>query len=267
MATEPDIRQLAQLLDDENDEIAVNVIAALLAREAELGDLPAQLQESSDPLVRRRAHQLQAALLFRRRRREFCARLEEEHPDYLRGLTDLHMLWFDRDSLPEISEKLFQLVDEGRKRTLNDLDDAERLMRRLGFTAEPETTLRPENYCIGTIIDQCCGSTALLMGLLREMSGCAEWKIVRTLGEFGLYDGESRLLLGQGQWRAVDAPDTGSMEFWDVRSVLRFAGAMLFSSAVNGDSFRYVLTIAQALTGDEGDEILNFMPYPYGPGK
>jgi len=267
MATDPEILQLAELLDDENDEIAVNVISALLAREAELGDLPAQLQESPNPLVRRRAHQLQAALLFRCRRREFFAALEEEHPDFLTGLVNLHMLWFDRDSLPEISGKLFQLVDEARKRALNDLDDAERLMRRLGFTAETETTLRPENYCIGTIIDQCCGSTALLLGLIREISGFSEWKIVRTLGEFGLYDGESRLLLGQGQWRVVAAPATASLEFWDVRSLLRFAGAMLFSSAVNSDSFRYVLTVAQALTGDEGDEILNFMPYPYGPGK
>ena len=47
--------------------------------------------------------------------------------------------------------------------------------------------------------------------------------------------------------------------------LLHFASTTLFSAAVNSDSFRYVLTIAQALSGTEGDESLDYMPYPYYP--
>ncbi|MPN52773.1 hypothetical protein SDC9_200436 [bioreactor metagenome] len=47
--------------------------------------------------------------------------------------------------------------------------------------------------------------------------------------------------------------------------LLRFASTTLFAAAVNSDSFRYVLTIAQALSGTEGDESLDYMPYPYFP--
>ena len=64
-----DIRRLASLLDDPDENVAVSAIAELLNREDELGDLPAELQESADPLMRRRVHQLETALTMIRRRR------------------------------------------------------------------------------------------------------------------------------------------------------------------------------------------------------
>ena len=41
----------------------------------------------------------------------------------------------------------------------------------------------------------------------------------------------------------------------------------LFSAAVNSDSFRYILTLAQALNGTNSDEVLLDLPYPYGTGN
>ena len=72
MAQRSDLASLLSLLDDEDETVAVNAMAELLNREAELGDALAVLQESDHPLVRRRSHQLQAAITLRRRRREFA---------------------------------------------------------------------------------------------------------------------------------------------------------------------------------------------------
>ena len=83
MKTPDDLEKLATLLDDENEDVAVNVIAAMLERQDELGDLPARLQEHPDELVRRRAHQLQAAITFRNWRREFFGLLNQENPDFM----------------------------------------------------------------------------------------------------------------------------------------------------------------------------------------
>ena len=58
MARNPEINSLLSLLDDEDESVAVNAIAELLNREAELGEALAELQESSHPLLRRRSHQL-----------------------------------------------------------------------------------------------------------------------------------------------------------------------------------------------------------------
>ena len=68
MAIPPDILRIASMLDDEDENVGVNLLAQLMERADELGDLPAVLQESRDPVVRRRAHQLQSALTMRRRR-------------------------------------------------------------------------------------------------------------------------------------------------------------------------------------------------------
>lgn len=81
MAQRSDLASLLSLLDDEDETVAVNAMAELLNREAELGDALAVLQESDHPLLRRRSHQLQAAITLRRRRREFASRLNAPHID------------------------------------------------------------------------------------------------------------------------------------------------------------------------------------------
>ena len=70
-----DIRRLASLLDDPDEVVAIGAMAELLNREGELGELPAELQESTSPLMRRRVHQLQSALTMIRRRRRISALL------------------------------------------------------------------------------------------------------------------------------------------------------------------------------------------------
>ena len=229
-------------------------------------DLPARLQESSNELVRRRAHQLQAAITFRRRRQEFSALLEEDEPDFFAGMVLLHMLWFDRDSRINVQAEAAKFIEESCRVPLVSLDDARAFMCRQGFGAELESTIHPENYCIGTVLYQRSGAGSLLMGLLRELMAEPEkFQIVRFCGEFALFDRQNTILAGQGDWRVCRLSSTADLEEISVRDLLHLCGNMLFSSAVNSDSFRYVLTIAQALSGDSGDAVLDFLPYPYGP--
>ena len=169
MKTPDELEKLSLLLDDEDDNVAINVIAALLDRQDELGDLPARLQESSNELVRKRAHQLQAAITFRKRRQDFAALLEAENPDFYAGLVLLHMLWFDRDSQVNVRADLEKFIAESRRTPPVSLDDARAFMCRKGFAAELESTIHPENYCIGTILYQRSGAASLLMGLLKNL--------------------------------------------------------------------------------------------------
>lgn len=264
MKTPEDLEKLSLLLDDEDDDVALNVIAALLDRQEELGDLPARLQESSNELVRRRAHQLQAAITFRRRRQEFSALLEEDEPDFFAGMVLLHMLWFDRDSRINVQAEAAKFIEESCRVPLVSLDDARAFMCRQGFGAELESTIHPENYCIGTILYQRSGAASLLMGMLKNLMAAPEkFHVVRFCGEFALYDGANTILLGQGDWRVCRLSCTADLEYFSCRDILNCAGNMLFSSAVNSDSFRYVLTIAQALSGVRDDSILKSCPYPY----
>ena len=265
MPKKPDIRSLLSLLDDEDEPVALDAMAELLYRGDEVLPYLADLQETTDPRLRRRIHQLESALTVRRRRSEFSRLLSMPHPDVCRVLVELHLQWFDNDPLPEIGSRLTSFVAEGRSFRMLTLAELSAFFRKCGIVAERETTMRPENYCIGLMLADRIGSAAVWTLAARLLlPENAPVRIVRNVEEFGLYDGE-RLLLPERDWRVVRAPARGELEIWDERKVLKFASAMLFSAAVNSDSFRYVLTIGQALSGLPDDEVLDYMPYPYRP--
>jgi len=72
-------------------------------------------------------------------------------------------------------------------------------------------------------------------------------------------------LLPTHNWMVAPQKEVCTPEAFPVPEGLRYASTMLFSCAVNSDSFRYVLTIAQALSGAEDDMPLDYLPYPYHP--
>lgn len=266
MSRRTNLESLISLLDDEDEHVAVNAMAEILSREDELGEALAVLQEGDDPLLRRRAHQLQAAITLRRRRREFSLKLEAQKVDLIDGLIDVHLQWYDNDSRPELVRMWEEFRAEARRFPQLTLEDLSYFMRKSGFSAPPDTTLRPELYCIGPILENGTGAGSILGGLILELAAPEfELKLVRVMGEFALYDGEGRLLLPGRNFQVCAAPGVEHCDFWDRRMLLRFASTTLFAAAVNSDSFRYVLTIAQALSGTEGDESLDYLPYPYCP--
>lgn len=265
MRRKPDVSSLLSLLDDEDESVALEAMAQLLDRGDEVEPELAQLQDSTEPLLRRRVHQLAAALTLRRRRREFSHLLEAPEPDVNKLLVELHLQWFDNDPQPAMTARLESFLAEARSSGVRDLGGVSMYMRKLGFVAEHDTTMRPEDYCIGLILSDRIGSTAMLCQLGREMlRGAAEAQVVRLADEFALWDGRA-LLLPERDWRLLRAPGADELERWDDRKVLKFASTMLFAAAVHTDSFRYVLTIGQALSGLPGDEVLDYLPYPYRP--
>ena len=158
MARNPEILHLLSLLDDEDESIAVDAMAELLLREDELGDALAELQESPNPLFRRRGHQLQAAITLRRRRREFIRKLRAPRVDLIDSLIDVHLQWYDNDSRPELETLWNKFRLDAARCPLHTLEEVAYFMRKSGFAAQQETTLRPENYCIGPILENHTGS-------------------------------------------------------------------------------------------------------------
>lgn len=266
MTFPPEIMQLAAMLDDRDEEVAVNIMAQLLAHEDELGELPALLQENPDPLVRRRAHLLQNAIAMRYRRRGFFAALNETELDgggFFSALTALHLLWYDKDQSDEVAEEVVNFLHTAEKFVFDSLEDVELFMRKNLFLPENETTIRPEIFCIGTVLYQHCGATSLLMGVNHALLADEErFRIVRVNGRFGLLDTEKKeLLSGNGTWTLTEFD--GKAEFWTRQDLLRYLAVTLLSCAVNSDSYRYVMSITQALTGDESEHVFDSFPYPF----
>ena len=268
MVFSPEIVNLSGMLDDPDDRIGINLLAQLLLREDELGELPAELQESADPVVRRRVHWLQHALNMRQRRRRVAEilRTPPQESDVIRGLIDLHLLWFDKDSPDEIREEVEEFIRKIESDLNGSLNDLELLMRKLTFLPGNETTIHPESYCIGTVIRQRAGSASMLctlFGALLQKYGIVP---VQVMGDFGLMDKDGNLLRGCGSWHLTRINPADAV-FQPLEKLLRYIAMTLFSASVNSDSYRYVMSFAQTLNGDESHRVFDKFPYPFISGE
>ncbi len=258
-----DIKNLISLLDDSNEKVAVAAMAGLLKFEHELAPALGVLQDCDDPLLRKRSHQLQVALLMRQRRRELAVELAKPKVDFGKILIDIHLQWFDNDSPGMLIDmwKNFQKI--AKENNLTELKQLSLFMRMFGFRAQKETILRPENYCIGPILENLSGSGALLCGIgvniARQRSG---FRVARVINKFVIADGKGQVIIPTQNWKLFRL-NHEKPEYFSQRELLRYCGNTLFTGAVASDSFRYIYTLGQALSGVEGRDFLGSLPYPY----
>ena len=265
MAVTSYMERLLAMLDDPDDKVGVVTLALMLASGEDLSELTAQLQESPDPLIRRRIHTLQNAVTMRERRRRIYYSLNKENEDDLdipAELIDLHLLWFDKDHPAEVKSVVDDFLKLVEKFPLETLEDAEFLMRKNCFLPEKESTIRPENYCIGTVLFHRQGATSVLLALLWHLLGRKKFQLVQVLGNFALMDDKGQILFGSGSWQ-LEKLDGAQPVRWSSQMLMRYIASTLLSCAVNSDSYRYVMSITRALTGDESKHVFDNFPYPF----
>ncbi|MBR4949221.1 MAG: hypothetical protein IKZ25_00435 [Clostridia bacterium] len=149
-----DIRRLGSLLDDPDEAVAISAMAELLNREPELGDLPAELQESASPLMRRRVHQLQSALTMIRRRRYLFSLLQSDDINFCEALIQIHLQWFDNDSQSALNRKIRNFCQELQHHPCDSLEEIGNAFAACAVTAAPVTTLKVEQFCIGVMLEE-----------------------------------------------------------------------------------------------------------------
>ena len=125
------------------------------------------------------------------------------------------------------------------------------------------TTLKVEQYCLGAMLDDRCGASPLWCGLICSLFSDRKFHTVLYEGRFAVAN-EEELLIPENNWQCQALPAT-PLETWSSGKLLHLAVMTLFSAAVNSDSFRYILTLAQAITGEEMQVPLSTLPYPYNP--
>jgi hypothetical protein len=188
-----------------------------------------------------------------------------EHGQIFEALILLHLLWYDRDQLEDIRNEVDKFLKNAEKYPLSTVEEAEFFMRKNCFLPENETTIRPECYCIGTALFQKCAATSFWMLVIYALLPEGSCRLIRLNGQYGIADNGENMLTGNGSWRLMKY--NGGGEEISAAQLMRYFGTTLLSCAVNSDSYRYVMSISQALTGDESEHVLEGFPYPFNADK
>lgn len=265
------LKRLLSLLDDPSETVGAGAMAGLLRHERELLPLLAELQEADNPVLRKRIHQLQAIITVRERRRKFLSLLQSRQVDLLEGLVEVHLLWFDNDSRPALFELFQSFLEVAGNNQIKSIEDLGSFMLRSGFSIPPAGELtEPENYCIGTILEDRIGADIMLcvIALLVGTEAGLELGLVRVMGNFAVINVAGVMICPANDWAPDRASKLKNGDFWnEPTAILKYASLMLFLYAVGSDSFRYIHTIGHSLSGVDEQSELNFLPYPYGGEK
>lgn len=259
------LASLIKLLDDENPDVAHSVMAELLRHESDIAPLLAEHQESDNPRLRKRIHQLQAIMTVRRRRRSFGELLRQPNLSLIRGLMAVHLQWYDNDSERSLVKLWQELLKTTRRYKPETLERLSYFMRKCGFSVVADDEVQADHYCLGPVLEDQEGADFILCAIAMEIA--AAWKfetrIVRILGNFVLIDADGQALTPKNNWQLMPRITLANCESWDTVKILKLASSMLFLYAVGSDSFRYVHTIGGSLASLSDDDDPDFLPYPY----
>ena len=264
------LQSLLSLLDDPDDNIAVTVMSELLKNESELMALLAELQESDNKVLRKRVQQLETIITLRKRRREFAKKITPP-VKVVEALTELHLLYHERD-VPEVVYSMVEMfVRIACNNNIETIDDIGTFMARNNFTMTmPEDKPVPEDYCIGSVLNDRMGSDIMLCLLAKLIGVHAKIKValVRLDDMFAVCTPDGRFIAPANNW----VPEEMNGQALDIRwndsgNLLKYISLMLFLHTVSSDNFHYVHTVAQALCGGDDDFSTDFLPYPYNGKK
>ncbi|MDD5599781.1 MAG: hypothetical protein PHV82_17685 [Victivallaceae bacterium] len=260
------IESLISLLDDSNIQVVQEAMAELLKHEDRINEYLAQHQESSNPKLRRRIHQLQAIMIMRRRRENFAQLLNSPDLNMIDGLIAVHLQWYDNDSEDFLQDLWERLLKASERFAPENINDVAYFMRKCGFQASSIDDLQADSFCIGPVLEELAGADFILCALAAELAGKwgFELAIIRVMENFILIDKNGQALSPRNSWQIVPDIYSNKCELWTKRQIVELASTMLFTFAVSSNSFRYIHTIGYSLGKTLGENKLDFLPYPYG---
>jgi len=288
LKSDPRIESLIKLLSDEDTSISAQAMSEILALDKgieseRLTHLLAEMQENSDPDIRKKVHQMQSIQRIRKRRRSFSKRLKTNTPSLLQGLGELHAIWYDDLDTKDLSKMWSDVIREAVKSRPVTPKRLAGFMKLAGFGVCDENIQDADLYCLGAIIEDRIGSDVILAAITLEIGRSFGLKgsIVRLNGSFGtMYvasvkdesgndESDNKLrgavIMPSENWEIFPASGENQAEIWKTEKVLKYVAAMLFVNAVCSEGPRYIQILGSCLADKTvSDSLEDFLPPPFG---
>lgn len=257
------INALINLLEDEDRHVSTLAMEQLLHQEQTIDQLVAEFQESHNPILRSRIHQLSNILKMRRCRNLFVESVRHSSISLLEGAIKINYLYNPVMNMTE-TRKAFR--DLARKLP-SDLSSSRlgEFLREENFIHTTEDMLGADLYLIEDVLLQRVGSSLLLSLIANELSRSAgiHNQIVIYRGKHSLLDDSNNLIDPSENWRISRAKQNDRLHPCTKNDIFLTILSQLFLSAIFEGRLQSIYRVCLPLTDLCGGK-LGDLPFPLG---
>ena len=255
---------LLTLLQDEDSEVASLAMEKFLTLGNAVDETIAEYQESHDPQLRQRMHQLSSIVSRRRARQSFIAALNHENLSLWEGMVQIHSLYEPLPPRQELENRVDELAAElptGDTMT----HQIAQLMREKEFTVPSDDILDVDLFLVQRVIDTRFGHAALLCVLAKRIAAGTGWNATICLhqGRFCLIDRDHILLNPSEGWQFGKLGARERIHPCSRKDVLLAVLAQLFMVALIDGQLKDLHHFGTLLT-DLNERSLDALPFPLG---
>lgn len=259
------VSALLTLLQDDDVKVASLAMEQFLTLGPQAERMIAELQETNDPHLRQRIHQLSSILGRRRSRQQFLDDVENERISMWDGVIALNRIYDPQCNVARVRA----YVEATAAKLGTDAPTAPRvaeLMREEEFVVPDEDLLDVDLYLIERVIENRCGSPALLCCLAHQLGQEANWRanIVLHEGKFCLIDRKFALLDPSEGWHMSMFRNEDKIHPCSRRDLWLGVLAQLFLVALVEGQLRDLYLFGDLLSALNHSNTEDALPYPLG---
>ncbi len=254
---------LIKLLEDEDAHISTVAMEQLLNMEHCIDGILAEFQESHNPILRNRIHQMGNILKIRRSRVSFIESVQHSRLNLWDGIVQINYQFNPRLNVQEV-EKMFSSMAQRLPKKLTTARLAS-FMRKKNFTCADEDVLNADLYLIEEVLLQRIGSPLLLSVIAMLLGEPRGWSaaIVIYKGRHCLLDKTNTLIEPAEDWRMTPLTNTDKIHPCDKNETWLIILCQLFVSAVLEGRLQAIHRVGSLLAELNAGHVRD-LPFPLG---
>ncbi len=258
---------LVTLLFDEDPKVAIQAMETLISRGESLDEVLQIYQDSTDPHVRKRIHQISTVLSRRERKGNFINRVKSSKGSLIDGLIQLSVLGNPRLSESAVRRDFHTLVLLLSKKMEGESVTTEELvgfMRSNNFFVPETFALEEELLLTDIVLRYRLGSAVVLSSIACSIGIACGWKGSMTIyeGLFCLLDSDNQLINPTFSWKITEAEPDRCFPCRN-RDVWYNVLSQLFLTSLQDGSMQDIHLYGSLLT-ELFESDISQLPYPVG---
>jgi hypothetical protein len=259
-----EVKALINLLQDEDPQIAVIAMEKLLSNPNFVNNELRSLQESADPCLRSRIHQMESIIARQKQLDGFLSRVKDNYIELWDDLIFLNKI-IDRElTTGTITEVFQELINKSPDKELTTLEIAA-FMHEQNFSAPNEDILDPNLFLVYEVIASDLGNPLLLCIITQQVARNHNKKLTIVLhkGRHCLVDESNSFIDPQNSWSVTKLKLNAKVYPCTNRDILLTVISQLYLSALIEGQLRIISFLSRMMAALSNTEIEDF-PYPVG---